>query len=323
MPKKMYLTRYLIEEQRVDGAIPGQLRLLLEVVARACKRISLSVNKGALGGVLGSASSENVQGEVQKQLDIIANEVLIEANEWGGHLAAMASEEMEGIYVVPHRYPQGEYLLLFDPLDGSSNIDVNVSIGTIFSVYKRISTGPRATLEDFLQPGTAQVAAGYIVYSSSTMLVYSTGHGVNGFTLDPSIGTFCLSHPDMKTPSEGRIYSINEGNWFDFSDGVRNYIDACKKRKMSARYIGSLVADFHRNLLKGGVYLYPGTQKTPKGKLRLLYEANPLAFLVEQAGGMATDGTSRILDLKPAELHQRCPLYIGSKAMVEEAQSMR
>mgnify|MGYP000848209379 CR=1 FL=1 len=199
---------------------------------------------------------------------------------------------------------------------GSSSRDRK---STIFSIYKRISTGPKATLEDFMQPGSAQVAAGYIVYGSSTMLVYSTGHGVNGFTLDPSIGTFCLSHPDMMTPVEGKIYSINEGNWYEFSDGVRNYIDSCKKKKMSARYIGSLVADFHRNLLKGGVYLYPGTQKTPNGKLRLLYEANPLAFLVEQAGGSATDGTTRILDLKPTELHQRCPLYIGSRNMVEAA----
>jgi fructose-1,6-bisphosphatase I len=228
----------------------------------------------------------------------------------------VASEENDDIV---HFDNGGRYVVTMDPLDGSSNIDVNVSIGTIFSIYRRISTGPKATLEDFLQPGSAQVAAGYIVYGSSTMLVYSTGHGVNGFTLDPSIGTFCLSHPDMKTPEEGKIYSINEGNWYEFSEGVRTYVDACKQKKMSARYIGSLVADFHRNLLKGGVYLYPGTTKAPNGKLRLLYEANPLAFLVEQAGGMATDGTTRILDLKPTELHQRCPLFIGSKAMVEKA----
>jgi fructose-1,6-bisphosphatase I len=196
---------------------------------------------------------------------------------------------------------------------------VNVSIGTIFSIYRRVSEGAKATMEDFMQPGSAQVAAGYIIYGSSTMLVYTTGHGVNGFTLDPSIGTFCLSHPNMTTPANGKIYSINEGNWFEFSDGVRTYIDTCKRQKMSARYIGSLVADFHRNLLKGGIYLYPGTTKAPKGKLRLLYEANPLAYIVEQAGGMATDGAARILDLKPTELHQRCPLYIGSRAMVEEA----
>ncbi|MCB0768962.1 MAG: fructose-1,6-bisphosphatase, partial [Flavobacteriales bacterium] len=200
-----------------------------------------------------------------------------------------------------------------------SNIDVNVSIGTIFSIYRRVSKGENATMDDFMQPGTAQVAAGYIIYGSSTMLVYTTGHGVNGFTLDPSIGTFCLSHPNMTTPEEGKIFSVNEGNYFDFSEGVRSYIDDCKKQKMSARYIGSLVADFHRNLLKGGIYIYPSTAKAPLGKLRLLYEANPLAMIVEQAGGMATDGTTRIMELRPTELHQRCPLYIGSKGMVEKA----
>jgi len=228
----------------------------------------------------------------------------------------VASEENDDIV---HFDNGGKYVVTMDPLDGSSNIDVNVSIGTIFSIYRRVSTGDKATMEDFMQPGTAQVAAGYIIYGSSTMLVYTTGHGVNGFTLDPSIGTFCLSHPDMKTPADGKIYSVNEGNLYDFSPGVQQYIDGCKKQQMSARYIGSLVADFHRNLLKGGIYLYPATAKAPKGKLRLLYEANPLAFLVEQAGGMATDGTTRILELKPTELHQRCPLYIGSSNMVEAA----
>jgi fructose-1,6-bisphosphatase I len=223
----------------------------------------------------------------------------------------VASEENDDIV---HFDNGGKYVVTMDPLDGSSNIDVNVSIGTIFSIYRRVSEGAKATMEDFMQPGSAQVAAGYIIYGSSTMLVYTTGHGVNGFTLDPSIGTFCLSHPNMTTPANGKIYSINEGNWFEFSDGVRTYIDTCKRQKMSARYIGSLVADFHRNLLKGGIYLYPGTTKAPKGKLRLLYEANPLAYIVEQAGGMATDGAARILDLKPTELHQRCPLYIGSKS---------
>lgn len=231
-------------------------------------------------------------------------------------VCAVASEENDDIV---HFDNGGKYVVTMDPLDGSSNIDVNVSIGTIFSIYRRLSTGDKATMEDFMQPGTAQVAAGYIIYGSSTMLVYTTGHGVNGFTLDPSIGTFCLSHPNMQTPDDGKIFSVNEGNLHDFSAGVQRYIDDCKKRKLSARYIGSLVADFHRNLLKGGIYLYPATAKSPKGKLRLLYEANPLAMIVEQAGGMATDGTSRILDLQPAELHQRCPLYIGSKNMVEAA----
>ena len=204
-------------------------------------------------------------------------------------------------------------------VQGEEQQKLDVYANNLFSIYQRISSGPKATLEDFLQPGTAQVAAGYIVYGSSTMLVYTTGHGVNGFTLDPSIGTFCLSHPGMTTPTEGSIYSVNEGNYFDFSDGLRGYIDSCKKQKMSARYIGSLVADFHRNVLKGGIYLYPAAAKAPNGKLRLLYEANPLAMIVEQAGGMASDGITRILDLKPTELHQRCPLYIGSKTMVEKA----
>jgi fructose-1,6-bisphosphatase I len=257
-----------------------------------------------------------VQGEAQQKLDVYANDLFLRMMRTQGAVCAVASEENDDIV---HFDNGGKYVVTMDPLDGSSNIDVNVSIGTIFSIYKRISTGPKATLEDFLQPGRAQVAAGYIVYGSSTMLVYSTGHGVNGFTLDPSIGTFCLSHPNMTSPADGKIYSINEGNWYEFSDGVRNYIDGCKQKKMSARYIGSLVADFHRNLLKGGVYLYPGTAKAPKGKLRLLYEANPLAFLAEQAGGKATDGTARILDLMPTELHQRTPLYIGSSQMVDAA----
>ena len=245
-----------------------------------------------------------------------ANDLFIRLLRSQGMVCAVASEENDDIV---HFDNGGKYVVTMDPLDGSSNIDVNVSIGTIFSIYRRVSTGDKATMEDFMQPGTAQVAAGYIIYGSSTMLVYTTGHGVNGFTLDPSIGTFCLSHPDMKTPADGKIYSVNEGNLYDFSPGVQQYIDGCKKQKMSARYIGSLVADFHRNLMKGGIYMYPGTAKAPKGKLRLLYEANPLAFIVEQAGGKATDGTVRIMELKPTELHQRCPLFIGSKAMVEAA----
>jgi fructose-1,6-bisphosphatase I len=230
----------------------------------------------------------------------------------------VASEENDEHIVFDHPISRnGKYVVAMDPLDGSSNIDVNVSIGTIFSIYRRLDP-EKVTLDDFLQPGNQQVAAGYVVYGSSTMLVYTTGHGVNGFTLDPSIGVFCLSHADMKIPADGSIYSVNEGNYFEFPENVRTYIDACKKRKMSARYIGSLVADFHRNLLKGGIYMYPGTTAKPKGKLRLLYEANPLAMIMEQAGGSATDGTTRILDLKPTELHQRCPLFIGSTAMVEK-----
>lgn len=311
------LSEFIVERQADFPGSTGELSSLLTAFRLAAKIVNREVNKaGLMADILGAEGTENVQGEAQQKLDVYANNLFIRMMRTQGAVCAVASEENDDIV---HFDNGGKYVVTMDPLDGSSNIDVNVSIGTIFSIYKRISTGPKATLEDFLQPGSAQVAAGYIVYGSSTMLVYSTGHGVNGFTLDPSIGTFCLSHPDMMTPVEGKIYSINEGNWYEFSDGVRSYVDACKQKQMSARYIGSLVADFHRNLLKGGIYLYPGTQKAPKGKLRLLYEGNPLAFLVEQAGGMATDGTTRILDLKPTELHQRCPLYIGSRNMVEAA----
>jgi fructose-1,6-bisphosphatase I len=317
------LTRYLVEQQRADGLIPGQLRLLLEIVARACKSISQAVNKGALGGVLGTAESENVQGEIQKKLDIIANEVLIEANEWGGHLAAMASEEMDSIYVVPNRYPQGEYLLLFDPLDGSSNIDVNVSVGTIFSVLRRDPdpTGTRDVMADVLQAGYKQIAAGYVVYGSSTMLVYSAGNGVHGFTLDPSIGAYLMSHENMQMPTRGTVYSCNEANFGSFPPGYQGFLHHLRSgaagRTYSSRYIGSLVADFHRTLLKGGIFLYPPTISHPQGKLRLLYEANPMAFLAEQAGGLATDGDGRILDIQPSSLHQRTPLIVGSREEVE------
>ncbi len=311
------LSEFIVERQADFPGSTGELSSLLTAFRLAAKIVNREVNKaGLMADILGAEGTENVQGEAQQKLDVYANNLFIRMMRTQGAVCAVASEENDDIV---HFDNGGKYVVTMDPLDGSSNIDVNVSIGTIFSIYKRISTGPKATLEDFLQPGSAQVAAGYIVYGSSTMLVYTTGHGVNGFTLDPSIGTFCLSYPDMTTAADGKIYSINEGNWYEFSEGVRNYIDACKQKKMSARYIGSLVADFHRNLLKGGIYLYPGTQKAPKGKLRLLYEANPLAFIVEQAGGMATDGTPRILDLKPTELHQRCPLFIGSKAMVEQA----
>ncbi|MDX9751486.1 MAG: class 1 fructose-bisphosphatase [Flavobacteriales bacterium] len=311
------LSEFIVERQAEFPGSSGELSSLLTAFRLAAKIVNREVNKaGLMEDILGAAGHNNVQGEQQQKLDVYANDLFIRMMRTQGAVCAVASEEDDDIV---HFDNGGKYVVAMDPLDGSSNIDVNVSIGTIFSIYRRISTGPRATLDDFLQPGSAQVAAGYIVYGSSTMLVYSTGHGVNGFTLDPSIGTFCLSYPAMCTPASGTIYSINEGNWHGFGDGVRTYIDACKRKKLSARYIGSLVADFHRNLLKGGIYLYPGTTSAPKGKLRLLYEANPLAFLVEQAGGMATDGTTRILDIKPAELHQRTPLYIGSRDMVEEA----
>jgi fructose-1,6-bisphosphatase I len=311
------LAEFIVERQHEFTYATGELTQLLTSFRLAAKMVNREVTKAGLAeDILGAEGTENVQGEQQQKLDVYANNIFIRMLRSQGEVCAVASEENDDIV---HFDNGGKYVITMDPLDGSSNIDVNVSIGTIFSIYRRISTGPKATKEDFMQPGTAQVAAGYIVYGSSTMLVYTTGHGVNGFTLDPGIGTFCLSHPDMKTPAEGSIYSINEGNWYEFSEGVRKYVDDCKTKKFSARYIGSLVADFHRNLIKGGVYIYPGTQKAPKGKLRLLYEANPLAFIVEQAGGMATDGAQRILEIKPTELHQRTPLFIGSSSMVEKA----
>ena len=314
------LSEFILDRQHEFPHATGELSRILGAVELAAKVVSREVNKAGLAeDILGAMGNENVQGEQQQKLDVVANELFMNAMKGQGEVAGVASEEDEH-YVVfeTERARQGKYIVTMDPLDGSSNIDVNVSIGTIFSIYRRVSTGEHLMPEDFLQPGTAQVAAGYVIYGSSTMLVYTTGHGVNGFTLDPSIGTFCLSHPDMRTPEQGKIYSVNEGNYNDFSEGVRAYIDACKERRYSARYIGSLVADFHRNLLKGGIYFYPGTTKAPNGKLRLLYEGNPLAFLVEQAGGLASDGARRILEIQPEELHQRCPLFIGSKAMVEE-----
>ena len=320
------LTRYLVEKQRVDGHIPGQLRLLIEVVSRACKTISHSVNKGALGGVLGSAGSENVQGEVQKKLDLIANEVLIEANEWGGHLAAMASEEMDTIYVVPNRYPQGEYLLMFDPLDGSSNIDVNVSIGTIFSVFKKPESGPGVTERDFLQLGRNQVAAGYCLYGPQTTLVLTVGDGVAMFTLDRELGTFVLTQDQVKIPDDTREFAINMSNMRHWDAPVRRYIDECLQGKegvrgkdFNMRWVASMVADVHRILTRGGVFMYPWDKRNPAtpGKLRLLYEANPMSWLVEQAGGAATNGRQRILDVQPQKLHERVSVILGSKNEVE------
>ncbi|WP_234194797.1 class 1 fructose-bisphosphatase [Pseudacidovorax sp. NFM-22] len=320
------LTRYLVEQQRVDGLIPGQLRLLLEVVARACKRISLSVNKGALGGVLGSAGSENVQGEVQKKLDIIANEVLIEANEWGGHLAAMASEEMDSIYVVPNRYPQGEYLLMFDPLDGSSNIDVNVSIGTIFSVLKKPDDHPGVQEGDFLQAGCKQVAAGYCLYGPQTVLVLTVGDGVAMFTLDREQGSFILTQDKMEIPADTKEFAINMSNMRHWDAPVKRYIDEClagkdgpRGKDFNMRWIASMVTDVHRILTRGGVFMYPWDKREPEkpGKLRLMYEANPMAWLVEQAGGAATNGRERILDIQPQKLHERVSVILGSRNEVE------
>jgi fructose-1,6-bisphosphatase I len=328
--KKISLTRYLVEQQRVDGHIPSQLRLLLEVVARACKSISQAVNKGALGGVLGSAHSENVQGEIQKKLDIIANEVLIEANEWGGHLAAMASEEMDAIYVVPNRYPKGEYLLLFDPLDGSSNIDVNVSIGTIFSVLKMPEGDSGVDEGDFLQPGRQQVAAGYCVYGPQTTLVLTVGDGVAMFTLDREQGSFLLTQENIRIPDDTQEFAINMSNMRHWDAPVKRYIDEClagregpRGKDFNMRWIASMVADVHRILTRGGVFMYPWDAREPKkaGKLRLMYEANPMSWLIEQAGGAATNGRQRILDIQPGALHERVSVVLGSKNEVQRLTS--
>ncbi len=326
MSSRVSLTQYLVEQQRQHGNIPSQLRLLIEVVARACKRISISVNKGALGEILGSAESENVQGEVQKKLDIIANEVLIEANEWGGHLAAMASEEMEGIYVVPNRFPQGEYLLMFDPLDGSSNIEVNVSIGTIFSVLKKDSTHVGVSEADFLQPGTQQAAAGYCVYGPQTTLVLTVGDGVVMFTLDREQGSWVLTEDNVQIPADTKEFAINMSNMRHWAPPVKRYIDEClagktgpRGKDFNMRWVASMVADVHRILTRGGVFMYPWDQREPEkpGKLRLMYEANPMAFLVEQAGGAATNGQQRILDIQPGKLHERVSVVLGSKNEVD------
>ena len=324
------LTRYLVEQQRAKGLIPSELRLLLEVVARACKSISHAVNKGSLGSdlgdVMGSAGSENVQGEVQKKLDIIANDVLIEANEWGGHLAAMASEEMDTIHVVPNRYPQGEYLLMFDPLDGSSNIEVNVSIGTIFSVLKKVDARTGVSEADFLQPGTQQVAAGYCVYGPQTTLVLTVGDGVAMFTLDREQGSFVLTHENVKVPEDTQEFAINMSNMRHWDEPVKRYIDEClqgeegpRGKNFNMRWIASMVADVHRILTRGGVFMYPWDKREPgkAGKLRLMYEANPMSWLIEQAGGASTNGQQRILEIQPTELHQRVSVILGSKNEVE------
>jgi fructose-1,6-bisphosphatase I len=328
--KRISLTQYLVEQQREHGRIPAQLRLLIEVVARACKRIALSVNKGALGDVLGSAHTENVQGEVQKKLDVISNEVLIEANEWGGHLAAMASEEMDGIHAVPNRWPQGEFLLLFDPLDGSSNIDVNVSIGTIFSVLRKVGHQHGVSEDDFLQPGKFQSAAGYCVYGPQTTLVLTVGNGVVAFTLDREMGSWVLTEEGMRIPEDTREFSVNMSNLRHWAPPMKRYIDEClagssgpRGKDFNMRWVGSMVADVHRILCRGGVFLYPWDAREPDkpGKLRLMYEANPMAFIVEQAGGAASDGAQRIMDLMPGKLHQRVAVVMGSKNEVERVTS--
>jgi len=326
--KRKTLTQYLVEQQRCRQSVGAEVRLLIEIVARACKSISHAVSKGALGGVLGSLESENVQGEVQKKLDVMSNEVLLEANEWGGHLAAMASEEMETIHLIPNRYPKGEYLLLFDPLDGSSNIDVNVSIGTIFSVLRapHDASGRQVTEADFLQPGRQQVAAGYAVYGPQSMLVLTVGNGVVGFTLDREMGSWMLTHEDIRIPEDTREFAINMSNMRHWAPPVRRYIDDCLAgstgplgKDFNMRWIASMVADVHRILSRGGIFMYPWDAREPgkPGKLRLMYEANPMGLIVEQAGGMAIDGKRRILDIVPEKLHQRVGVILGSRNEVE------
>ena len=326
--KRKTLTQYLVEQQREHAVVGPEVRLLIEVVARACKAISHAVSKGALGGVLGALDTENVQGEVQKKLDVMSNEILLEANEWGGHLAGMASEEMETIHPIPNRYPKGEYLLLFDPLDGSSNIDVNVSIGTIFSVLRahHDTPGQAVTEQDFLQPGTKQVASGYAVYGPQTMLVLTVGNGVAGFTLDREMGSWVLTHENMRIPEDTKEFAINMSNMRHWAAPVKHYIDDClagktgpRGKDFNMRWVASMVADVHRILTRGGIFMYPWDSREPNkpGKLRLMYEANPMSLLIEQAGGAAIDGTQRILDIQPTQLHQRVSVILGSKNEVE------
>lgn len=320
------LDEFTLSQLRQFPTATGELSRLLRDLALAAKRVNVEVNKAGLVDILGDAGSINVQGEDVKKLDVFANKQFMGVLKHGISCAGIGSEEMDDFVVFDDEISnQSKYVVMFDPLDGSGNIDVNVSIGTIFSVYKRVSElGKPCQKEDFLQLGRKQVAAGYVVYGSSTMLVYATRRGVNGFTLDPSIGEFSLSHPDIKCPETGRFYSVNHGNFFQFDESVRKYIDGCQRKTRenggpyTQRYIGSMVSDVHRNLIKGGIFMYPGTLDKPKGKLRLLYEANPFAFIVEVAGGVATDGKQRILDILPTELHQRTPLFIGSKFMMEE-----
>jgi fructose-1,6-bisphosphatase I len=320
------LTRFLIEQQREANALPGELRLLIETVARACKTISHAVGKGALGEVLGSLTSENVQGEVQKKLDVIANELLLDANEWGGHLAAMASEEMETLYPIPNRYPKGEYLMLFDPIDGSSNIDVDLSVGTIFSVLKAPDgcAGRDVTEEDFLQDGRQQVAAGYAIYGPQTILVLSVGTGVFEFTLDREVGSWVLTDADMKMPQGKCEFAINMSNRRQWSPAIARYVEErvsgtagpCGK-DYNMRWTASMVADVHRILKRGGIFMYPYDHRTPgKAKLRLMYEANPMSYLIEQAGGAATDGFMPIMDVTATGLHQRVGVVLGDTAEV-------
>jgi fructose-1,6-bisphosphatase I len=320
------LVQFIIEEQRAIPGATGDFTGLVSDVIMACKQIAHDVNKGALIGVLGSAGSENVQGETQKKLDIITNEVFIKSTEWGGHLAAMASEEMDDVYAIPAKYPKGKYLLVFDPLDGSSNIDVNISVGTIFSILRAPKGVENPSAADFLQAGTTQVCAGYALYGPSTMLVITTGHGVNGFTLDSDIGEFMLTHPKMTVPADTVEFAINASNERHWEKPVQRYVDECiagkpgpRGKNFNMRWIASMVAEVHRILIRGGVFMYPRDDRDPgkAGKLRLLYEANPMSFIVEQAGGVSSTGYERIMGIKPSGLHQRVPVILGSKNEVD------
>ncbi|WCE29423.1 class 1 fructose-bisphosphatase [Vibrio sp. SCSIO 43137] len=322
------LGEYIVEKQHDFPHASGELSSLLASIRLAAKIVNREINKAGLVDITGAVGAENIQGEEQQKLDVYANDKFKAALEARDQVCGVASEEEDEAVAFNKELNQNaKYVVLMDPLDGSSNIDVNVSVGTIFSIYRRVSpVGTPAIEEDFLQPGEKQVAAGYVIYGSSTMLVYTTGNGVHGFTYDPSIGSFCLSHENMMIPEKGKIYSINEGNYIRFPMGVKKYIKYCQEsmpednRPYTSRYIGSLVADFHRNLLKGGIYLYPSTESHPRGKLRLLYECNPMAFLIEQAGGLASDGKNRIMTLKPTELHERVPFFVGSKEMVRKVE---
>ncbi len=326
--KNQTLGEFIIENQQDFPYASGELSRLINSIRLAAKMVNHEVNKAGLVDITGAIGDVNIQGEDQQKLDVLANETFINTLTNREIVCGIASEENDDFITIKgqkndHR---NNYVVLMDPLDGSSNIDVNVSVGTIFSIYRRVTpTGTPVTIEDFLQPGNLQVAAGYIIYGTSTMLVYTTGHGVNGFTLNPALGTYYLSHPNMKFPEDGNIYSVNEGNYIHFPQGIKDYIKYCQEEKddrpYTSRYIGSLVSDIHRNMIKGGIYMYPNTSKSPNGKLRLLYECNPIAFIAEQAGGSASDGFRRIMDIKPEELHERTPFICGSKNMVKKVES--
>ncbi|AMJ65475.1 class 1 fructose-bisphosphatase [Hymenobacter sp. PAMC 26628] len=321
LPVGATLDRFIMRKQEDFPYATGELSQLLRDIALAAKIVNREINRSGLIDIAGAYGSQNVQGEDQQKLDVVANIRFIRALRNGGEVCTIISEEDEEMIQTGN--VQGKYVVAIDPLDGSSNIDVNVSIGTIFSIYRRMSpTGRDGTAADCLQPGTHQVAAGYVIYGSSTMLVYTTGNGVNGFTYEPSLGEFFLSHPDIQTPTTGTVYSVNEGSSSSFAPAVAAYVQQCKAQGFSARYIGSLVADFHRNLLKGGIYFYPATAKNSSGKLRLMYECNPLAFIVEQAGGKSSNGTRRTMEIEPQALHERCPVFIGSKELVEEVERL-